>query len=201
MKITLASPWFHLGRHDETEGTPTDPPADPPKPSATDDKDWKAEAEKWKALSRKNEDQAKSNADAAKKLADLETAQQSEAEKLAAKADAAEKRAADLITRTAKAEVKALADGFADRDDAVLMLGDLSQYVSDGDVDTDAIKTALADVLTKKPHLAAVAGPRNPAPDDSQGRGGNAGATDFRTAGKDELATELAKYGLRPYST
>lgn len=201
MKITLASPWFHLGRHDETDADATDLPADPPKPSATDDKDWKAEAEKWKALSRKNEDQAKANAEAARKLADLETAQQTEAEKLAAKADAAEKRAADLIARTAKAEVKALADGFADRDDAVLMLGDLSAYVTDGDVDTEAIKTALAEVLSKKPHLAAVAGPRNPAPDDSQGRGGINAPTDYRKADKAEFDAELGKYGLRPRST
>jgi len=201
MKIRLANSWFTLARHDEPNDPPTDPPADPPKPTATDDKDWKAEAEKWKALSRKNEDQAKANADAAKRLAEIEAANQSEAEKLAAKADAAEKLAADLITRTAKAEVKALADGFADRDDAVLMLGDLSQYVKDGDVDTDAIKTALADVLTKKPHLAAVTGPRNPQPDGSQGRGGTSGPEDFSKADKATFEAELAKFGLRPRST
>lgn len=203
MKIRLAQPWFDLARHDEpNDNPPADPPADPPKPPATDDKDWKAEADKWKALSRKNEDQAKANAEAARKLAEIEAANQSEAEKLAAKAEAAEKKAAEAISRTAKAEVKALADGFADRDDAVLMLGDLSQYVKDGDVDTEAIKAALADVLTKKPHLAKVeAGPRNPAPDNSQGRGGNNGPEDFRKADKAAFDAELAKYGLRPRST
>lgn len=205
MKIRLASPWFDLYRHDE----PDDAPADPAEPSETDgDKDWKAEAEKnaadvekWKAMSRKNEDNAKANAAAAKKLADLEAANQTEAEKLVAKADAAEKRAADLIVRTARAEIKALAGGFADHDDAVLNLGDVSKYVKDGDVDTEAIKTDLADVLTKKPHLAATTGPRKPAPDDSQGRGGNSGTTDFRNADKAEFDKELSKYGLRPRST
>lgn len=198
MKIYLAHPWFTLARHEEPTDPPADPPADPPKPPATgDDKDWKAEAEKWQALSRKNEDRAKANADAAKKLAEIEAANQTEAEKLTAAKEAAEKRAADLVNRTAQAEVKALADGFADRDDAVLMLGDLSKYVKDGDVDTAAIKADLADVLTRKPHLAAVTGPRNPAPDGSQGRGGDNKPEDFRKAGKDEFATELAKYGLR----
>jgi hypothetical protein len=182
--------WFALARHDEADQPPADPPADPP---ATGEKDWKAEAEKWKAMSRKNEDQAKANAEAARKLSEFESAQQTEAEKLVAKADSAEATA-----RAVRAEVKALAEKFADRDDAVLNLGDLSQYVSDGDVDTDAISEALGKVLERKPHLAR--GPKNPAPDESQGRGGNNGPVDFRTVSKEEFDTELAKHGLRPRS-
>ncbi len=196
---------FILDRHEDPAAPPaTDPaapPVDPAKPPATgDDKDWKAEAEKWKALSRKNEDQAKANADAAKRLADIEAAQLSDTEKLTAAKDAAEQRAADATARAVRAEVKSLADGFADRDDAVLNLGDLTAYIKDGDVDTAAITAALADVLTRKPHLAKPAAPTGgrPAPDPSQGRGAHNGATDFRKASDDEFRAELAKYGLRP---
>lgn len=188
--------WFTLHRHDE----PAAPTATDPEPATGTD--WKAEAEKWKALSRKNEDQAKANAAAAKRLADIEAAQQTEQEKLTAAKEAAEKTAAQATARAVTAEVRALADGFADRDDAVLMLGDLSRFANpDGEIDTAAIKSALGDVLSRKPHLAAKAaeptGPRNPAPDPSQGRGGTAGATDFRTATDQEYEAELAKYGLR----
>lgn len=64
------------------------PPADPPpaEPSGTD---WKGEARKW-------ESRAKENAAAAKRLQEIEDAQKSETEKLLARAEAAEKRAADL---------------------------------------------------------------------------------------------------------
>jgi len=193
--------WFSLNRH---EGEENPPPVET-KPAPTEKTLTQADVDRVVAdrLARERQkfadyDDLKSKA---AKLAELEAANQSEAEKLAAKADAAEKKAADLIARTAKAEVKALADGFADRDDAVLMLGDLSQYVKDGDVDTDAIKTALADVLTKKPHLAAVTGPRNPQPDGSQGRGGTSGPEDFSKADKATFEAELAKFGLRPRST
>lgn len=200
--------WFNLARHDDPVDPPADPPADPdPKPveppATGDPKDYKAEAEKWKTLSQKMEARAKDNAAAAVKLAELEAANQTEAEKLAAKADAAEKKASEAIARAVRAEVKALADGFADRDDAVLNLGDLAQYIKDGDVDTASIEATLTEVLTRKPHLAktaAVPPVRQPAPDPSQGRGGDVKPADFRTAGAEEFAAEAAKYGIRPRS-
>lgn len=194
--------WFNLNRHDGEETPPvaeTKPPI-PEKTLTQADVD-RVVAERLARERQKYVDYDDLKTKAAK-LAEIEAANQSEAEKLAAKAEAAEKRAAEAINRTAKAEVKALADGFADRDDAVLMLGDLSQYVKDGDVDIEAIKTALADVLTKKPHLAkAPTGPKNPAPDPSQGRGGDNKPTDYRTADKAAFDAELAKFGLRPRST
>lgn len=199
MKITLANPWFRLTRHDEPPVPPVDtPPVPPVEPPVTGDTDWEAESAKWKALSRKNEDRARDNAAAAQELADIKAAQLTETEKLTTAKEAAEQRAAKATDRAVKAEVKALADGFADRDDAALNLGDLTAYVTDGDVDTEAIKTALADVLTRKPHLAAVAQTRNPAPDLSQGRGGTNGPTNFRDAPDAEYAAEAAKYGIRP---
>lgn len=193
--------WFNLNRHDDeaTSSTETDKPAAPEKTLTQADVD-RVVAERLTRERQKYVDYDDLKAKAAK-LAEIEAAAQTDAEKLTAKAEAAEKKAADLIARTTKAEIKALADGFADREDAALMLGDLSQYVKDGDVDTDAIKAALAEVLTRKPHLAAVAGPRNPAPDDSQGRGGDNGATDYRKADKAAFDAELGKYGLRPRST
>lgn len=149
----------------ETPATPA-PAQDPAPEPAKAETDWKAEARKW-------EQRAKENSAAAKRLTEFEESQKTEAEKLAAKAEAAEKRAAVADARAVKAEVKALADAFADREDAALNLGDLTKFVNDGEVDTAAITEALADVLERKPYLAKAAGPRTPAPDPSQGsRGG-----------------------------
>lgn len=85
-------------------------------------------------------------------------------------------RAADerANARIVKAEVKALAaDTFADPSDAHLYV-DLTDFDvdDDGDVDEDAIKAALKDVLAKKPHLAKKG--KGPKSDPSQGpRGGS----------------------------
>lgn len=149
-------------------------------------------------------------AEQAKKLAEYEDRDKSETEKLAAKAEAAEKAAAAATARAIRAEIKALAEGFADRSDAVLYLGadgDLTRFVgADGEVDAEAIDDALADVLKRKPHLAKPAekptepaGHKRPAPDASQGRGGDTKPTDFRTASPEAVSAELAKYGMRPY--
>jgi hypothetical protein len=196
--------WFTLSRHEDppADPAPADPasatePPTPPEPP----KDPATEVEKWKALSRKNEDRAKANEAAARELAAIKAAQQTETEKLQAEADAARKTAAEATARAVRSEVRALADGFADREDAVLNLGDLGQYVKDGEVDTAAIETALAAVLERKKHLAKPAGVRNPAPDPSQGKGGTSTPPDYRTADKAAFEAELAKYGLRPQST
>jgi hypothetical protein len=195
-----AWPRFDIARFD---GDPPTPPAPPPAPPAGPPVDDGLGDAGKKAL----DAERKARKDAETELAKLRKAEQdrldadkTETERLTAARDAADKRAAEAVNRAAKAEVKALADGFADRDDAVLMLGDLGQYVKDGDVDVDAIKAALADVLTRKPHLAAAAGPRNPAPDGSQGRGGTNPPDDFRKADKATFDAELAKFGLRPRS-
>jgi hypothetical protein len=201
--MTITAPWFNLRRHD---GPPAgDPPAEPPKPvdpPADPPADLGDAGKRALAAERARANAAeKLAAEQAAKLKEFEDRDKTDAEKLTAAKEAAEKRATDATNRAVKAEIKALADGYADRDDAILNLGDLAQYVKDGDVDTDAIKAKLADVLTAKPHLAGAVAPRGPLPDPSQGRGGDNNPADFRTADKAAFDAELAKYGLRPRST
>jgi hypothetical protein len=192
--------WFRLDRHDDPPvpaNPPTDPPADPPKlDDALGEPGKKALAEERAA--RKAAEKALAEREA--KLKEFEDRDKTEAEKLAARAAAAEKAAQTATARAVQFEVKALADGWADREDAVLHLGDLSRYVKDGEVDSDAIKAELTAVLGRKPHLAATPTSRTPAPDPSQGRGGDPTPTDFRTASKADFDAELAKHGLRPQS-
>lgn len=167
-----------------------------PKPSET--------VEYWKRKSRENEQRAKANADKAKKLDEMEAANQTEAEKQAAKLEAAENRAGQLLSRAITAEVKALAaDSFADPSDAADLLGrDTSKYVTDtGDIDTEGIADALADLLERKPHWAKPKAeppkPRAPKPDPSQGHRGDDAPTDFRTADDKAVKAELDKLGIR----
>lgn len=82
--------------------------------------------------------------------------QVSKADIEAARREAAAEATTKANRRIVKAEVKALAaDTFADPSDAAVFL-DLDDIEVDenGDVDTDAIKRALKDVLKAKPHLA-----------------------------------------------
>ncbi len=67
--------------------------------------DLAAEVEKWKSLSRKNEDRAKANSGAAKRLEEIENASKSETERLNARADAAEKAAAEHQATAMRLEV------------------------------------------------------------------------------------------------
>jgi hypothetical protein len=205
---------FDLARFDEPAPEPpadppvADPPPDPaPEPPVESDKDktdYKADAEKWKALSRKHEANAKSNADAAKKLADIEDAQKSETERLAAAKEAAEQRATAAITRAVRAEVKAMASGeFADPSDAEDAINP-ADYVDDsGEINTDAIKARLAELLEAKPHWRKAASPATPPPrpDPGQGSRPTPPATNFRDAPHEEFAAELAKHGVKPRST
>lgn len=109
----------------------------------------------------------------AQKARELEDAQKSTEEKLTSQLQQEQQRSTQLVQRAVKAEVRGLAaEKFADPDDAAAFL-DLGGYVSEeGEVDTDQIKSDLADLLKKKPHLAK-AESRRPAPDRSQGSSGN----------------------------
>lgn len=209
----LVRPWFNLARHEDPAPTPptpvpTPPPAPAPvptpppvsaaatgtEPPAAPPSDT-AELEKWKALARKHEDRAKANAEAAEELDKIKAAQQTEAEKLAAKAEAAEKAAAGLRERALKAEIRAAAGDFADPADAALYL-DLAKYNGD-EIDSEALAADLAAVLAAKPHLAKAAAPPSP-PDLLQGaRGGDPTPVDFRSAPKEDVAKEAAKYGIK----
>jgi len=170
----------------DAAGTTT-PPATPPTPappaagaapeSATDQApptvtDLQADVEKWKRLSRENETRAKANADAAKRLAEIEEAAKSDAEKLADKVAAAEARAAAANKQAVSAQIKAMATTrFADAGDAVdsLNASGKSFLDADGQIDEAAIEAELTDLLQRKPHWKADAGPRIPRPDPSQG--------------------------------
>lgn len=106
----------------------------------------------------------------ASKLDEIEAANQTEAERATARATAAEQQVTTLRQVAVDAEIRAAASGWAVPADAPLYLADRDKYVTpDGTVDTAAITTDLATVLTQRPHLARVDGPRRPAPDPSQG--------------------------------
>jgi hypothetical protein len=78
----------------------TEPPAKPAEPAEV-----KADTTDWKAEARKHEARAKENAGAAKRLAEIEEANKTEAQRLADRADAAEKRAADLEIKALRSQV------------------------------------------------------------------------------------------------
>lgn len=92
----------------------------------------------------------------------------------------AESRAlAKANTRILAAEVRAAAAGkLSDPSDALTFI-DLTQFDvdDDGSVDQDEIAAAVADLIAKKPYLAAQGGPKTPKADPSQGAGGRGAAT------------------------
>ncbi len=215
MSNTTIRPWLTMLRHEDPDPVDPavdpvnldlvdDPPADPvedPKPDTGDGKDA-AEAAKWKAMARKHEAKAKENAAAAKELAELKAAQLSAEEKLAAAKEAAEKRAAAMVERAVNAEVRALAVAdFADPSDAVDAIRAADFVNSEGEIDLDAVRAKLSDLLEAKPHWkkapAAAPVPPKPKPDPGQGARTPAGPTNFKTAPREDLDAELAKYGAR----
>ena len=96
-------------------------------------------------------------------------ASQTELEKAQAAAQKNAERAQALLTRTVTAEIKALANEFADPTDAATFLAGNQYAGEDGDVDTDQIKADLADLLKSKPHLGKQPTSRVPAPNPAQG--------------------------------
>lgn len=105
----------------------------------------------------------------------LAEASKSDLERAQEAAKTSEAKAQALLDRAVKAEVRAHAQGFADPDDAAAFL-DLAKYAGSGEIDTEAIKADLADLLTRKPHLGKSPERRNPNPDPSQASGGGGGA-------------------------
>jgi hypothetical protein len=142
-------------------------------------------------------DDDKAKLDAYDKVLESQKTAEQKAQDAAA---AAETRVKSLIGRAVQAEVKALAaDGFADPSDAAAFLT-LDKYATaDGDVDTEAIKADLADLLVRKPHLGKSPTTRVPAPNPAQGgSGGGLVATDIDAqiveatkAGNHQLAIAL----------
>jgi hypothetical protein len=90
-------------------------------------------------------------------------------------ADKANKRAQSLLAGSVRNQIKALAaEKFADPEDPPGFL-DVTRYASeDGEIDTDAIRADLDDLLARKPHLGKPdPKPRPPAPTRAQGSSGN----------------------------
>jgi hypothetical protein len=152
----------------EDEKTAEDATAD------TDDDAGKSDDEStdadidWKAMARKHEREAKKarkeNADAQAKLAAKDEAAKSDQEKAIDKArkEAAEEAKGETSkqyrTKIKNAEIRAAAAGkFADPGDAValLKLDDEDIFDDEGEINADAIKVALDELLESKPHLAA----------------------------------------------
>ncbi|MFG3585128.1 hypothetical protein [Streptomyces sp. NPDC047990] len=149
------------------------------------------------------------------KVQEFEDRDKSELEKLAAKAERLADQATKATARAVTGEIKVLAvSKFADPSDAVdVLMRDPSKYVdAAGDIDADLIQADLTDLLERKPHWAfkqpdpepVPAGqheaerPRQPRPDPGQGARQTVPAADFRTASKEEVNAELAKFHFRP---
>lgn len=73
-----------------------------------------------------------------------------------AKAQGRQEALIEATGRLVRAEVRAAAGGkLADPDDAAMLLGDLSEFVSsNGDVDSKAISKAIDELVKQKPYLA-----------------------------------------------
>jgi len=92
-----------------------------------------------------------------------------------------------------KVEAKA-ARLFADPEDArALLASRVDEFVDDGKVDTDAIEEALADLLKKKPHLAAQGGRRFQGSADGGARKGSGPAQLTRDDLKGMSPQEIVK--------
>lgn len=159
----------------------TEPEATPPAPEVEDapveGEEALADAGK-KALDRMKEKWRSERAarlEAEQRLA--EATPGDEAERIAREAEA--RATAKANQRILSAEVRAAATGkLSDPTDALTFV-DLSDFDvdEDGSVDQDAIAEAIADLLRRKPYLAAQGGPKTPQADPSQGAGGGATAT------------------------
>ena len=139
---------------------PVDETGDPEGAEALGDPGKKAldaMKEKW----RKERDARKALADELAKLkAQLKSGDQPDPEKIREQARA--EVLAEVLRERAldKVEAKA-AKLFADPEDArALLAPHVDEFIDDGKVDTDAIEEALADLLKRKPHLAAQGGRR-----------------------------------------
>jgi len=136
---------------------------------------------------------------------EFEDRDKSELERAVARAERAEAVSKAATARAVHAEVKALASGFADADDAVVHLqAKMAGYATaDGDVDTETITADLAEILERKPHLRKqdgadpAPGKKGPKPDPGQGPRDTKPPASYRDADRSTLKGELAKYGVR----
>lgn len=181
----------------------TDETTEPEKttPDAPSDETLGPEGEKalkaWKERARKAEREAKAKAkvaeDAAARLAKIDEESKSEQEKAI---EQARNEAADEVKKAAEEELRAerlnsaiarqAAKDFADVDDAIRLLdvGD-ELFDDDGKVQTDALGSALAELLERKPHLKADSG--RPGGGSDAGKGEGAGPSIEEMSVEDHL--------------
>ncbi|WP_328611774.1 hypothetical protein OG943_22530 [Amycolatopsis sp. NBC_00345] len=171
----------------------TGQPGTPAEAGQAAEVDYRALLEQVQAKLSKAEKTAKEHKSKAAKLDAIEAEQQTDTEKAAQRAEAAEKQVAVLRRRAMDAEIRAAASSWADPTDAPRYLDDRDHYISaDGEIDIKTIAADLAAVLLARPHLARPgepAAPRRPAPDPSQG------ARSSGPAGYDSQIADAEKRG------
>lgn len=126
--------------------------------------DYKAEAEKWKALSRKNEETAKANAEKARSFDALEEANKTEQQRLAERAEAAEKELATTRLEAVRTQV-ALEKGLTPNQAKRLVGSTPEELAADADellADLGTSKTATPRV-DQSQGVKAKAGEQSPA--------------------------------------
>lgn len=173
-----------------------------------EDEDSSREEPDWKAMSRKHEREAKKlrreREEFQRKLAEREDAEKTEHQKAIEKARAEAKAEAlseaEKERRNDRLEVavaRAAAKTFADVDDALLhvqrgiTVGDIDPddiFDDQGKVQADALRSALDELLERKPHLAATGRPSGSS-DAGKGSGGKFEETDPR-----KLAEQVPRY-------
>ncbi|WP_051386165.1 hypothetical protein [Actinokineospora inagensis] len=156
-----------------TDTAPAPSPADPPAqtdPTGATPPDYQALYEQAQSKLTAAERSARDARAKAKQWDDAQAAQQSDLDRVTARASAAEEQVTALRRRAVQAEIRAAASGWADPSDAPRFLDDHARYLGeDGQIDTAAIAADVAAELERRPHLARQDGPRRPAPDPSQG--------------------------------
>lgn len=159
----------------EVEAAPEEVKAE--QPEATEETDWKAYARKHERLSKKASKQVE---DLQAELAKAKEATQTEQEKALeqARKEAADEARNEVVGELRKERLQAAvarsaAGKFADVDDAIKLLDleDDDIFDEDGKVNADNLKSALDDLLDRKPHLAASPLGKKPAGDADAGKG------------------------------
>jgi len=162
---------------EETEAEAAPEEAKAEEPAATEETDWKAYARKHERLSKKASKQVE---DLQAELAKAKEATQTDQEKALeqARKEAADEARNEVVGELRKERLQAAvarsaAGKFADVDDAIKLLDleDDDIFDEDGKVNADNLKSALDDLLDRKPHLAASPLGKKPAGDADAGKG------------------------------
>ena len=174
---------------DDPAPTPEDTPLGPAGEKALEA--FKERARNAEREAKELREKAKRAETAEARLAEIDEANKSEQEKAI---EAARKEAAEQASKAAAVELRAerlsaaiareAAKDFADVDDAIRLLDtdDDKLFDDDGRVQTDALKSALADLLEAKPHLKA--------DDGRPGGGSGAGKGEGPPTSLDEMSVD-----------